>query len=115
MIKVYIASPYTIGNTAENVKAQLDMANELLEHGFSPYVPLLTHFLHMAHPQPDEVWFKLDFDWLLMCDCVLRLPGESAGADREVELARHKGLPVFYGRDDFRENVGSFFKVKEQS
>ncbi len=31
------------------------------------------------------------------CDAVLRLPGESAGADRDVAIARGRGLPVHLG------------------
>jgi hypothetical protein len=29
------------------------------------------------------------------CDAVLRLPGESRGADRDVEIARERGIPVY--------------------
>jgi hypothetical protein len=30
------------------------------------------------------------------CDCLLRLAGESEGADREVAFAKQRGIPVFY-------------------
>jgi hypothetical protein len=30
------------------------------------------------------------------CDAVLRVPGESKGADQDVAIARQRGLPVFY-------------------
>jgi hypothetical protein len=33
---------------------------------------------------------------LQRCDAVLRLPGESTGADRDVALARERGLPVYH-------------------
>ena len=29
------------------------------------------------------------------CDAVLRLPGESAGADNDVRLAQARGIPVY--------------------
>ena len=29
------------------------------------------------------------------CDAVLRLPGESTGADQDVAIARERGLPVY--------------------
>jgi hypothetical protein len=29
------------------------------------------------------------------CDAVLRLPGDSTGADHDVRLARERGLPVY--------------------
>jgi 3-phosphoglycerate kinase len=30
------------------------------------------------------------------CDAVLRLPGDSKGADEDVRVARERGLPVFF-------------------
>ncbi|MFJ2699475.1 DUF4406 domain-containing protein [Streptomyces rochei] len=33
---------------------------------------------------------------LARCDAVLRLPGESVGADQDVALARRRGLPVYH-------------------
>jgi hypothetical protein len=30
------------------------------------------------------------------CDAVLRIPGESKGADQDVAIARERGLPVFF-------------------
>ena len=96
MIKVYIASPYTKGDIAVNVKTQMDNADMLIDFGFAPFVPLYSHFQHMAHPRPYEDWTKLDNEWVRVCDCVLRLPGESCGADKEVELAKSLNIPVFY-------------------
>lgn len=96
MRKVYIASPYTKGDVAQNVKLQLDVTDELIDLGFCPFTPLYTHFQHMAHPRPYEDWIKLDREWVVACDCVLRLGGESSGADGEVELAKKHGKPVFY-------------------
>jgi hypothetical protein len=29
------------------------------------------------------------------CDAVLRLPGESAGADQDVRIAQQRGLPIY--------------------
>lgn len=93
--KVYIASPYTLGNVAVNVKTQMDTANVLMDLGFAPFVPLYSHFQHMAHPRPYADWLELDLEWLPTCDALLRLPGESKGADTEVALARELGIPVY--------------------
>lgn len=41
MVKVYVASPYTLGDVAVNVKAQMDAADKLISLGFAPFVPLL--------------------------------------------------------------------------
>lgn len=95
-IKIYIASPYTLGDVAVNVKAQIDAFAELMDAGFAPHAPLYSHFQHMTHPRPYQMWLTLDFEWLPVCDCLVRLPGESAGADSEVALAEQLGLPIFY-------------------
>jgi hypothetical protein len=34
------------------------------------------------------------------CDAVLRLPGESSGADQDVAIAQERGLPVYYEPDE---------------
>jgi hypothetical protein len=96
MIRVFISSPYTLGDTAVNVKRQLDTADQLISLGYAPFCPLLSHFQHMAHPRPYEYWTRLDMEWLAVCDCVLRLPGESKGADAEVKFAQEIGKPVYY-------------------
>ena len=100
MIKVYIASPYTKGDVAINVKVQLDCADKLMNMGFVPFVPLYSHFQHMAHPRPYADWIKLDLEWVRSCDCVLRLEGESSGADGEVEFAKKLGIPVYYSIEE---------------
>jgi hypothetical protein len=100
MKKVYIASPYTLGDVAVNVKVQMDVADKLMTLGFAPYVPLLTHFQHIAHPRPYQDWCTHDDAWIPCCDYLLRLPGDSAGADREAQLATKLGIPVYHSIDE---------------
>jgi hypothetical protein len=40
------------------------------------------------------------------CDAVLRLPGESTGADQDVAIARERGLPVYARVEDIPGYVG---------
>jgi len=101
MIKVYIAGPYTKGDVAVNVKRAMDCFEELANAGFCPCAPIANyHFQHMAHPRTYEEWMKLDLEWLKACDCVLRLDGESPGADREVAAAQAAGMGVFHSVAD---------------
>ena len=102
--KVYIASPYTVGDVAVNVKAQLDAADMLMDLGFTPFVPLYSHFQHIVHPRPYQEWLDLDLEWLPVCDVVLRLPGESKGADIEVKKAKELNKPVVYSFDELIRN-----------
>lgn len=110
MIKVYIASPYTIGDVAQNVRLQIDTVNELMNNGFAPFAPLYSHFQHMIHPRVYTDWLNIDFEWVKVCDCLLRLDGESSGADKEVKVAQDANIPVFYSIKEMYEHYGIYIK-----
>ncbi|MFI2293736.1 DUF4406 domain-containing protein [Isoptericola sp. NPDC019571] len=44
----------------------------------------------------DDVLYPTAQRLLQHCDAVLRLPGESTGADQDVAIAESRGLPVYY-------------------
>jgi hypothetical protein len=101
-IRIYIASPYSNGDKEENVNLQMDIAEELMQHGFAPYTPLLTHFQHLRHPREEHDWYKLDNEFLSLCDILIRIKPikngkeiTSVGADKEEILARELKIPVF--------------------
>ena len=94
--RIYIAGPYTKGDVAVNVRNAFDAANQLADFGFAPFVPHSTHFWHMLRPRPYQFWLDLDNQYLPFCEAVLRLPGQSDGADKEVHLATTLGIPVFH-------------------
>ena len=100
MIAVYIASPYTKGDVAINVRESILVADKLLELGYLPFVPLFSHFWHFLSPKAYETWIAYDKSWVLKCDVVLRLPGESSGADGEVQIAKDNGMLVFYSIEE---------------
>ena len=106
MKRIYIASPFTIGDPAANVLRQIDAGEALINAGFYPYLPLLSHYHHIVHPHSYETWTRLDDAWLPSCHALLRLPGESKGADEEVALARELGIPVFYSVGELVEGMG---------
>jgi hypothetical protein len=95
-MKVYIASPYTIGDKDKNVYRSMVVGDILMTMGFVPFMPLMTHFFNKQFSKDYETWMEYDLEWLDSCDCVLRLEGKSSGADREVEHAKSKNIPVFY-------------------
>lgn len=103
MKTVYIASPYSKGNAEANVNKQIRAFAALAKLGFAPMAPLLGHFVHRLHPIPYEAWMAMDLEWIPRCDILLRLPGESAGADREVECALQHGVPVFFAVEDIQK------------
>lgn len=51
-------------------------------------------------PLAGQVMYPAAQRLLEHCDAVLRLPGESAGADQDVAIARQRGLPVYYRLED---------------
>lgn len=102
MKRVFISSPYTNGNKDWNVLAQIVTANKLIDLGLSPFTPLLHHYLEVQKSRSSEVWLDLMIDWMLECDAVLRLPGESEGADEECRVAEENNIPVFYSLEELK-------------
>jgi hypothetical protein len=98
--KVYIASPYRLGDKQFNVERQIAVFDILLTAGFVPFAPLLNHFVDIQFPHTEDEWLEYDFEWQDCCDCVLRLDGMSAGADAEVARHNANGKPVFYSLID---------------
>lgn len=94
-MRVYVAGPYSKGDQVLNVRAAIEAADRLAAAGHSPYVPHLTMLWHLVSPRPYSWWLALDLEWLAVCDAVVRLPGDSAGADGETAEADRLGIPVF--------------------
>lgn len=46
--------------------------------------------------------YILVLQWVESCDCLLRLDGESKGADIEVSRAKELKIPVFYSIDELK-------------
>ena len=104
-ILVYIASTYTkpIGKQLENVSKSIDAWEEIVKIGLTPFAPLLTHYIEEKYHHEPDFWYDYDNVILDRCDCVLRLNGESWGADEEVKRAESNGFPVFYTIDELKD------------
>ena len=99
-LRIYISGPYTLGDQAANVRNAVLAGIEVMKLGHFPFIPHLSHFTHYLIPHAYEVWMEQDFEWLKQCHALVRLPGESAGADREVSFAVNQNIPVFNGMED---------------
>lgn len=97
---IYVAGPYTKPDPCVNVNEHIKAADRLGDLGYAPLVPVLSHFWHTMSPHPYEFWIGIDLEFVRRCDAVLRLPGESAGADKEEALARRLNIPVFYSVEE---------------
>jgi len=110
--RVYIAGPITKGPLADNINRASEAAISLMRAGLAPLCPHWSCFAggavaHMsgqvvavAEVLPagtvHEDWYGIDLPWVAVADAVLRLPGESRGADLEVAEAQANGVPVFH-------------------
>lgn len=108
---VYIAGPITRGVLAENIRQGTEAALELMREGYAPLCPMLT--CYMGGPSPEVLpagtthgdWMGTDLPWVAKADALLRLPGESVGADLEVACANKHGVPVFHSISDLNARL----------
>ena len=103
--RVFISSPYTLGDTAENVRAQHDAFDALISLGYIPFAPLLSHYQQLIHPISWQEWMDWCLVWVAQCEVVLRLPGVSKGADIECARADELGIPVIRTREQLVEHL----------
>lgn len=105
---VYIAGPISKGDMAHNIGQANDAQIALMKAGFAPINPMLSVFVGYPHDrEPNTMprgtthadWMGMDLPLVEVCDALLRLPGESKGADNEVAHARLHNIPVFHDLD----------------
>ena len=95
-LRVYISGPITRGDRVANFAKACSVQQRLIELGFAPLNPMLTMMHPSAWQIPHDQWVASDLPWVEVADAVLRLPGDSDGADRECEHAERNRVPVFY-------------------
>lgn len=96
---IYVASPYTAKTEAErlsNVNRQICAGEQIANFGAYAYLPLLSHYWDAMFPRKWEFWIEMCKNMVPRCDGLIRLSGDSRGADIEVEFALSKNIPVFY-------------------
>lgn len=111
---ILIAGPYRSGTNDDpalmekNLRRLEEVALPLFRAGHIPMIgewvalPLLREagskkpgdaaYIEIAYPVAERLLTK--------CDAVLRLEGESKGADQDVQIAKERGLKVFYKLED---------------
>lgn len=101
-LMIYVAGPITHNFIGGLIDA-LDVGMELIDMGHIPYLPQTLMLMVVRHGTSVldvgsldyEKWMEFDFNVIDRCDALYRLPGESAGADREVAYAVGKLKPVY--------------------
>ncbi|MEC7263752.1 MAG: DUF4406 domain-containing protein [Bacteroidota bacterium] len=107
---ILIAGPYRSGTQNDPILIQRNM--DRLEAQALPifrkgHVPMIGEWV--ANPLiglagskevGDEIFNQIQYPvahrLLRKCDAILRIEGESIGADKDVELARELGLKIYY-------------------
>jgi hypothetical protein len=106
---ILIAGPYRSGTGDDPVLMAANLAR--LEEAAWPvfrsgHVPMIGEWVALPvlrsagadgvlDPLAARVMYPTAQRLLQHCDAVLRLPGESTGADQDVAIARERGLPVY--------------------
>ena len=92
---LYIAAPYTVPDPVLNTNAVLRAATVIAENTkWVPFIPHLTLLWHAVTPRPYEFWMELDRHYMFACRGFVRFPGESSGADREMERAVRRHMEI---------------------
>jgi len=107
--RVYVAGPYSAG-TREAREGHCKMARHyaqaIMERGHCVHIPHdATHLLSEqaiedGKPFGYEDWMRLDFSIIDRWATAVFLVARSPGADREVEYARQRGIPVWTQLDE---------------
>lgn len=102
---VYCAGPISKGDIDTNIGQSNVAMITLMQHGFSVINPMLSCFAGWpecrgpkanAGDMGHEDWLRIDLAIVERCDVLLRLPGESVGADREMAHAMAHKIPVCF-------------------
>lgn len=106
---ILIAGPYRSGTNDDPLKMSANLRR--LENFALPiyrigHIPMIGEWValpilrsagsnEVASFVQEEFLYPVATRLLTRCDAVLRIPGESKGADQDVRIARERGLPVF--------------------
>ncbi len=109
---IMVAGPYSAGNAdaaarARNLRALNAAALTVFERGHIPVigVNLALPVIECAGAERyDDIMMPLSLALAERCDAVLRIAGQSAGADTEVARFVAAGKPVFRSVDEVARN-----------
>jgi hypothetical protein len=104
---ILIAGPYRSGTGGDPAAIARNL--ERLEAAAAPiyalgHVPMIGEWVALpilrgidagVAAGDGDVMYETARRLLQHCDAVLRLPGESSGADTDVAIARERGIPVY--------------------
>lgn len=114
MMMILIAGPYRSGTNnnplliKENMDRLESVALPIFRKGHLPMIgewvanPLIE--LAGSKEVGDDIFQEIQYPTahklLTKCDAILRIEGDSKGADQDVKIAKELGLKIFYNLDD---------------
>ncbi len=96
---VYLAGPYSSDPVQNTRRAILHGIDVRERYDCAVIIPHLTLVADIVCPQPVDYWYQFDLEQIPHCDAMIRIPGESTGADAETAEARKLNIPVFQLED----------------
>jgi len=107
---IYIAGPYTEGVWEYNIRNVIQAAEKVYNAGHVPFIPhTMTTLWALLHPKSKDEWLEIDLEVLSRCDGIVRLSGESEGAEIEVEFAEENNIPVYESVDELLTDTNPNF------
>lgn len=108
---IYIAGPLeSSGSLYGNVRKACSIADMILRFGGIPFVPHIAVQWVMCTPTAArrgvDGWLEWCLAWVERCDALYRIPGDSAGADREEKYAADLGKPIMRSVYEAAELLG---------
>lgn len=111
---ILVAGPYRSGTNDDPVLMQqnLDRLNEMALALFrAGHIPLIGEWLALpllkgaGSKKPgdtiyQEILYPVAHRLIPRCEAILRIKGDSSGADNDVKLATELGIPVYYRLED---------------
>lgn len=103
--RIYLSGPISLGPKGHNLGQFLDVHEKLMHAGYAPLNPGLTMLLPFQADVRHAEWLASDLPWVEVSDAVLRLPGDSRGADQECAHAARCGIPIYHSFEEVLQNV----------
>jgi len=111
-MKIYIAGPYCPKNTSlhnaarlaqRNVDKAIEVFHQLKALGHYPFVPHLSHYLHIHPSCPEDYgnwWYEFDLTFLDDWAEGFFFIAPSYGASMELDRAKRLRLKIFYSIEE---------------
>jgi hypothetical protein len=111
---ILVAGPYRSGtnNDPQLIAKNLDRLEQFsLQVYKAGHIPLIGEWValpiakqagssHLGDAISEQFLYPVANRLIQRCDAVLRIEGQSKGADEDVRLARQRGLPVYFNIEE---------------